>query len=279
MLFRSPFVEWTSPANGYEAIAGVPLSLSISATDPDGTITNVTFIVEIHTPSYEQARIPATGSGPNYTGTWTPPRAGDFQLTAYAWDNDGAAGTATVQVRATAPIPVVTLQALLPDEVHGALVGFPLLLTAEATVVEPVQIERVEFYQGGNLIGSITNGPYLLPYAPTNPGPYSFTARAFTTVGSSADSASVLVTAVPFLEVLWEDPKETEWVPLGSTRQISIRLQDSGGIFSNVTFLVNSQPLATTEFTFTVLSSNTFLHSFSLSISMSLNKSISLSRR
>ena len=28
-------------------------------------------------------------------------------------------------------------------------------------------------------------------------------------------------------------------------------MQDSGGIFSNVTFLVNSQPLATTEFTFT----------------------------
>src|SRR6185503_5102521 len=90
-----------------------------------------------------------------------------------------------------------------------------------------------------------------LPYAPTNPGPYSFTARAFAEVGSSADSAPVSVTAVPFLKVLWEDPRETEWVPLGSTRLLSIRLQDPGGIFSNVTFLANSQPLATTDFTFT----------------------------
>jgi hypothetical protein len=36
-----------------------------------------------------------------------------------------------------------------------------------------------------------------------------------------------------------------------ATRQLSIRLQDMGGIFSEVTFLINGQPLATTEFTFT----------------------------
>lgn len=246
-----PIVEWLYPVDGFEATAGVPLQLGISATDLDGTVTNVNFVVDYYTPNYNRAEFAATGSGPNYTGTWTPPRAGDYYFYAYARDDVGAAGVAVVYVRVTAPLPAVTLQAHLPDLEHGALVGYPLLLAAEATVVEPVRIERVEFYQGNTFIDSITNGPYLLPYAPTNPGPYSFTARAFTEVGSSADSAPVSVSAVPFLKILWEDPRETEWVPLGSTRLLSIRLQDPGGIFSNVTFLVNSQPLATTDFTFT----------------------------
>lgn len=246
-----PLVEWINPTNAHEAIAGVPLPLAISAIDLDGTVTSVVFVVDYYTPNYDRAEFTATGTGPNYTGTWTPPRAGDYYFYAYAWDNDGAAGVAGIYVHVTAPVPVVTLQAHLPDEEHGALVGFPLLLAAEAAVVEPLRIQRVEFYQASTFIGSITNGPYLLPYAPTNPGPYSFSARAYTEVGSSADSATISITAVPFMEVMWEDPRQTEWVPLGSTRQLSVRLQDPGAIFSNVTFLVNSQPLATTDFTFT----------------------------
>lgn len=243
-----PVVEWINPADAHEAIAGVPLPLTISAIDLDGTVTNVVFVVDYYTPDYARAEFAATG--PGYTSSWTPPRAGDYFFSVYAWDNDGAAGVAGIYVHVTAPVPTVTLQAHLPDLEHGALVGYPLLLAADATVVEPVRIERVEFYQGITPIGSITNGPYLLSYAPTNPGPYSFTARAYTEVGSSADSAPVSITAVPFLRVLWEDPRQTEWVPIGSTRQLSIRLQDSGGIFSNVTFLVNNQPLAATDFTF-----------------------------
>ena len=245
-----PIVEWISPADGSEVIAGVPLPLTITATDLDGTVTNVVFVADYYTPDYARAEFAATGAAPNYSGSWTPPRAGDYYFSAYAWDNDGAAGVAAIHVHVTAPVPTVTLQAYLPDSEHGALVGFPLLLAAEPTVVEPVRIERVEFFHGSTLLGSLTNGPYLLPYAPTHPGPCSFTARAFTEAGISADSAPVSVTAVPFLEVLWEDPRVTEWVPFGSTRQLSVRLQDPGGIFSNVTFLVNSQPLATTDFTF-----------------------------
>jgi hypothetical protein len=245
-----PLVEWLSPLDGLEATAGVPLQLRISATDLDGTVSNVLFVVDHYTPNFNRAEFPAIGSGPNYTGTWTPPRAGDYYFYAFARDDDGAAGVALVYVRVTAPVPTVTLQAHLPSSEHCALVGYPLLLAAEVTVVEPVRIERVEFYQGSTFIDSITNGPYLLTYAPTNPGTYSFTVRAVTEVGSSGDSAPVSVTAVPFLKVLWEDPRETEWVPLGSTRLLSIRLQDLGGIFSNVTFVVDGLPLATTDFTF-----------------------------
>src|SRR6185503_19258817 len=87
-----PIVEWLKPLEGSEATAGVPISLQISATDLDGTVTNVVFLVDYFTPHFNRAEFAATGSGPNYAGTWTPPRAGDYNFYAFAWDNDGAAG-------------------------------------------------------------------------------------------------------------------------------------------------------------------------------------------
>lgn len=57
------------------------------------------------------------------------------------------------------------------------------------------------------------------------------------------------VKATPRLEVIWEDPRVEEWIPLGATRTLSIRLSDLGSVFEKAAFLANSSVIEETDFT------------------------------
>jgi acid phosphatase type 7 len=55
-------------------------------------------------------------------------------------------------------------------------------------------IQRVEFYQGGTLLGTDTAAPYTYSWAGVAAGNYSLTARAFDNLGAATTSAAVAVT-------------------------------------------------------------------------------------
>ncbi len=97
-----PTVVLSSPGSGTEATVGVPVVLSADAVDEDGTIVEVVFRVS--------GTVVGTATAAPYSLEWTPTAAGSFEVTAEAFDDDGASALSavahvTVRVAAEPPAP------------------------------------------------------------------------------------------------------------------------------------------------------------------------------
>jgi len=95
---RPPSVTMTAPTNGGSYVSPATITLTATATDPDGSVAQVDF--------YEgTTRIGSDMASP-FTMTWTASAARTYALSATAVDNQGAAtgsGTVSVTVTSTSP--------------------------------------------------------------------------------------------------------------------------------------------------------------------------------
>jgi predicted Rdx family selenoprotein len=80
-----PSVSLMSPADGANYLAPATIALSASASDSDGSITQVAF--------YAGTTLLATDTGTPYTFSWSSVPVGNYSLTAVATDNSGASTT------------------------------------------------------------------------------------------------------------------------------------------------------------------------------------------
>ena len=96
LVNQPPVVNITSPPDGAGYITPADIAISVSATDNDGTVTNVNF--------YQNGSLLwQTNAGP-YNYTWAGVGVGSYALTAVATDNSGASSTsATVSVTVSVP--------------------------------------------------------------------------------------------------------------------------------------------------------------------------------
>jgi hypothetical protein len=90
----APMVSITSPANG--ATVGTNILVQATASDSDGTVTNVAF--------YADGSLLGNDTTAPYSFTWNSASTGSHALTAVAWDNIGLAGTSAV-VNVTVILP------------------------------------------------------------------------------------------------------------------------------------------------------------------------------
>ena len=132
-----------------------------------------------------------TLTGAPFAVTWNPTVAGAHNLTARATDRQGRVTTSppvSVTVDLTNPTAALTAPA------NGAIVSGTVQVTATAT--DGTAIARVEFYEGANLIGTDAVAPFAMAWntATVATGAHTLKARAYDTVGNTADSASIAVT-------------------------------------------------------------------------------------
>jgi hypothetical protein len=78
----SPTVSLTSPASGAEYIAPASIALTATASDPDGSVTQVEF--------YQGSTLIGSDATSPYSVTWNNVPTGTYSLTAVARDNQGA---------------------------------------------------------------------------------------------------------------------------------------------------------------------------------------------
>ncbi|MBC7508221.1 MAG: hypothetical protein H7320_05645, partial [Ferruginibacter sp.] len=91
-----PIVSITSPSVNTNFIVGTQATISANATDADGTISKVEFYVG-------STKIGEDNSAP-YSFTWTVATAGSFNITAKAFDNNGAtAVSSNINIIVTVP--------------------------------------------------------------------------------------------------------------------------------------------------------------------------------
>ena len=95
-LNQAPSISLTSPPSGASSTAGSAISLQATASDPDGSVSGVTFFAN-------GQLVGSTQTAP-FAYTWTPPAAGNYSLTAVATDNAGLTTTSNaVSISVTTP--------------------------------------------------------------------------------------------------------------------------------------------------------------------------------
>jgi Bacterial Ig domain/Right handed beta helix region len=183
---QPPVVSLTAPANGATFAAGTGITLSATASDPDGTIGGVDF--------YADSTLVGTDATTPYSVVWNSAPAGLHTLKAVARDNSGATTTSTavsVTVNVNKP-PTVSLTA----PTAGASFLAPANITLSATAADSDgTISGVDFYAGSTLIGSKSSSPYTVTWSNVQAGSYTVTAVARDNGGASTTSAAISVTA------------------------------------------------------------------------------------
>ncbi len=140
---QAPMVALTAPANGTSVVAGKPVTLTATASDPDGTISNVKFYAQA--PTFGSVLLGTDTTNPY--GITVPLYAGDNVLTAVATDNKGASTTSapvTVTVRSNQD-PSITLVSPADGQMFPSLSPPDIALAATASDADG-SIVRVRFY-------------------------------------------------------------------------------------------------------------------------------------
>ncbi len=186
-----PTTALLTPANGTVVAPGTTVTLTTNPGDVDGWITRVDF--------YDGTTLIGSRTEQPWTLDWTP-SIGVHVIKAWAFDNDGAISATTPAAAATLSVkgadnqrPSATLLAPAADTTAPA--GAPLLIRAGPGDVDG-WITRVEFYDGGTLIGTRTQDPWSFEWTGAA-GTHELSVKVFDNEGASSFSASVRVTLVP----------------------------------------------------------------------------------
>ena len=161
---QPPTVALISPANNATAVPGTAVSLAATALGVGGSVTGVQFYAN-------GAPIGNPVASSPYTGSFTPTAPGTYAIQAIATDDRGnttVSNTATITAAFTAPVVNVVAPTGTAVAPTRATPGVPFTLSATATPGSSATVLLVEFFVGGNFVGSRT--------APTvaNGSTYSF---------------------------------------------------------------------------------------------------------
>lgn len=109
---RAPTISITAPASGAATMVGVATTITVNASDANGTITRVEF--------FDSGAKIGESATPPFTITWLPGAEGGRTLTARAMDNGGAVTrSSAVSVNVSAS-PTINAARLLAQTTFGA---------------------------------------------------------------------------------------------------------------------------------------------------------------
>jgi hypothetical protein len=181
----APTATLTSPAEG-ASVEGEVL-LTASASD-DYSVARVEFYAG-------DTLIGTDGSAPFSVSWYTPWNVanGPYVLTARAYDASGNLGTSapvSILVNNDVTPPTVTVTSPAADSTLQGLIS----LSADA--LDDSGVNRVEFWDGGTLLGIDYEAPYSLSWNTTgvSNGGHTLTAKAYDAAGNEGTSAQVQVT-------------------------------------------------------------------------------------
>lgn len=181
---RDPSVSVTSPNAGASFTAPASYTFSANASDPDGTVQKVEF--------YRGSTLVGTDTSAPFSVSDSGVGAGTYSLTAKAFDSNGSATTSSpVSITVTAPNQAPTVQVTSPA--NGAPYTAPASYTFSANASDDGSIQKVEFFRGGNLVGTDTSSPYSVSESGIGAGTYSLTAKATDNSGLATTSSPVSI--------------------------------------------------------------------------------------
>lgn len=240
-----PNVGILTPIAGALIPAGTSTPITLSASDPDGTISTVQV--------YANGALigTASGSAPNYSLNWTPSATGSYQLTAVAVDNQfnavSAPGVAVQVTDGTSPSIGISLTPGSGAAATTMPTGATRNVLVTATPSAGRAVVRVEFFVNGGKVGEDTVAPYSFRYtAPDTPGTQVLSFRATDNAGNGRD-ASVSVNVIsavgaPPSSTLITPANNSSVVP-NTALSLAATATATGGSISSLQFYQNGSPV------------------------------------
>jgi PKD repeat protein len=223
-----PTVAITSPTNGTSFIAPATITIQATASDSDGSVTNVQFFDG--TTSLGNA-----SSSPFNLSVSLG--VGSHALTAVASDNLGATkGTPPVTVNVVSNSPP-TVAIINPT--NGATFIAPATITIQATASDSDgSITNVQFFDGNTSLGNVSSSPFNLSVS-LGVGPHALTAVASDNLGATKATplpvtVNVASNAPPTVAITSPTNGATFIAP--ATITIQATASDSDGSVTNVQF-------------------------------------------
>ena len=181
----APQVNITAPQQGATFTVGDNLSLTANASDSDGQVTKVAFLVD-------GIAVGEDNTAP-YAINWTAIE-GNHIITAIVTDDDNATTTSsavsiTVQGNGN-QLPTVVITS--PANNSSFTDGQNVTVTANASDADG-SISKLEFYVDGSLIAEDTSAPFSVDWTATG-GNHTLTAKATDNEGASVISSGVTIT-------------------------------------------------------------------------------------
>ncbi|OHT46819.1 Ig-like domain-containing protein [Flavobacterium tructae] len=226
-------VSISTPANAATFIA--PATINIAA-DVNGAVSKVEY--------YIGASILGTSTNSPYNYNWTGISSGSYNLIAKAYDNTGA-------VTSSAPVsftvrnniaPTVSITTPADKAMYTAPATFDIAATANDT---DGKIDKVEFYNGATLLGTVNTSPYSFNWKNAAAGTYTLTAKAYDNngVATSSSAVSVRVNQPPTVSINAPTDKTIYTAP--ATFAITATANDTDGNISKVEFYNGTTLLGT----------------------------------
>ena len=229
-----PIITFTSPSSGAKFVAPAAISLVAAATDSDGSVAKVEF--------YQGGTPLGTVTSAPYQFAWNNVTAGNYSVTAKAYDNAGASTlSSAITINVYGP-PTVVLTAPANSAIFNAPAN--VALTAAATVPSGT-VAKVEYFQGGTKIGESTASPYAFTWTNVAAGVYTLTAKVTDGLGATATSAPVAITVDSLPTVTLTAPANNANFTAPATVALSASASDSDGSIAKVEFYQGSTLLGT----------------------------------
>jgi hypothetical protein len=174
----APSVTLDAPTT---AVEGSQITLSSTASDSDGNITQVQFFVD--------GILVGTDATAPYSFVWTATLGANQEITAVATDNSGLTTTSNViLITVTSNIPP-TVAITFPFSTSDFTAPETVALTAEASDMDGT-IVGVEFFINGESVGTATSSPFIVNWI-SQAGPAEIVAVATDSNGAQTTSVSV----------------------------------------------------------------------------------------
>jgi hypothetical protein len=191
-----PMVTITTPTNGTVLTAPASFSLGATASDGDGSVSQIQFF-------NGGASLSVDTTNP-YSVAVSSLAAGSYTLSAVATDNQGAKATNSVGIVVNNP-PT----AAITSPANGASFIAPANITLAATANDTDgTVAKVEFFEGANKLGEDTTSPYSFAWNSVAAGSYTLTVKATDDRGATTTSAAITISVTNSLRapVVIQDP-------------------------------------------------------------------------
>lgn len=233
-----PVVTIASPTVNASFIAPATVSISANASDADGSVAKVEFY-------NGSVKLGEDLSSP-YTFNWTNVGAGQYSISARAYDNVGGytiSSAVAINVKAANQKPIVTIVSPTSGNVFTA----PATIAINANASDSDgSIYKVEFYNGTTKIGEDLTSPYSFNWGNVGAGTYSITARATDDSGAQTTSTLVTVQVNPANQlpvVVLTSPANGSLFNAPAVIQLAATATDYDGTVSKVEFYNGSTKL------------------------------------
>jgi hypothetical protein len=183
-----PSVSITNPTSGATFIAPANVTIQASASDSDGTVTNVQF--------FDGATsLGSVTSSPHQVVVGLA--VGSHSLTAVASDNLGATTTSSPPVTVTVNTNAFP-QVAITNPTNGAVLIAPATFTVQATASDDGSISQVQFFNNATPLATDTTFPYEVTITNLAAGAYTLAAVATDNLNATAtNTISITVNDPP----------------------------------------------------------------------------------